>query len=126
VPVGPQWVAPRFWADPAVVALRNKVECHVSDEANRSVVDQVVANDFVNYPYRVVVRAKKRTFEAAGEFMLGDHDTPQTRYGDAEVIAKFRRFTEQGLAARSVQPCIDAVMSLEKLRDLRSLTDHFS
>lgn len=126
VPVGPQWVASRFWADPAVVALRDKVECHVAEDANQSVIEQVVANDFVTFPYRIVVRAKGRTFEAAGEYAVGDHDTPQTRYGDEEVIAKFRAYTDQGLAARSVQPCIDAVMKLEKLRDLRALTDCFS
>jgi 2-methylcitrate dehydratase PrpD len=126
VPVGPQWVASRYWADSAVAALRNKVQCHVSDEANNSVIEQIVANDFVTFPYRVVVHARGRCFEAAGEYAVGDHDTPETRYGDEEVIAKFRAFTEQGLAARSVQPCIDAVMNLEKHRDLRTLTDCFS
>jgi 2-methylcitrate dehydratase PrpD len=126
VPVGPQWVASRYWADSEVAALRNKVECHVSDDANKSVIEQIVANDFVTFPYRVVVHARGRCFEAAGEYAIGDHDMPETRYGDEEVIAKFRAFTEQGLAARSVQPCIDAVMNLEKHCDLRTLTDCFS
>jgi 2-methylcitrate dehydratase PrpD len=126
VPVGPQWVASRYWNDPVVAAIRSKVECHVSEDANRAVIEQVVANDFVTFPYRVVVRARGERFEAAGEFAVGDHDTPETRYGDEEVIEKFRAFTEQGLAARSVQRCIDTVMSLDEHRDLRTLTDCFS
>jgi 2-methylcitrate dehydratase PrpD len=126
VPVGPQWVASKYWKDPVVTALRRKVVCHVSEEANKAVIDQVVANDFVTFPYRVVVQARGNRFEAAGDFAMGDHDTVETRYGDDAVIAKFRAFTEQGLAARSVQRCIDTVMNLEEHRDLRALTECFS
>jgi 2-methylcitrate dehydratase PrpD len=126
VPVGPQWVASRYWNDPVVAELRSKVQCHVSAEANEAVIEQVVANDFVTFPYRVVVHARGVQFEAAGEFAVGDHDTPQTRYGDEEVVAKFRAYTEQGLAARSVQRCIDTVMNLEELADTQPLVDCFS
>ena len=126
VPVGPQWVSSRYWNDPVVVAIRGKVECLVSEEANEAVIEQVVANDFVTFPYRVVVRARGQSFEASGNYAEGDHDLPETRYGDEEVIAKFRNFTEQGLAARSVQRCIDAVMTLEQHRELQPLTDCFS
>lgn len=126
IPVGPQWVASRYWQDATVSELRNKVECHVSEEANAAVTEQIVANDFVTFPYRVVVRARGRTYEAAGDFAMGDHDTDQTRYRDEEVIAKFRAYTEQGIAARSVQRCIDAVMHLQEHDDLRALTECFS
>ena len=126
VPVGPQWVASRYWQDPSVVALRGKVECHVSEAANAVVTQQVVANDFVTFPYRVVVTARGSSYEATGDFALGDHDTQLTRYTDEDVIAKFRAYTEQGIAARSVQRCIDAVMTLEAHEDLRTLTDCFS
>jgi 2-methylcitrate dehydratase PrpD len=126
VPIGPQWVASRYWNDPTVVELRRKVECHVSEEANASVTTQILANDFVTFPYRVVVRARGSEFEAAGEFAHGDHDTAETRFTETDVIAKFRAYTEQGIAASSVQRCIDAVMTLEKHDDLRALTDCFS
>jgi 2-methylcitrate dehydratase PrpD len=126
VPVGPQWLASRYWQDPFVVSLRGKVECHVSEAANTAVTDQVVANDFVTFPYRVVVKARGSSYEASGDFALGDHDTEQTRYRDEDVIAKFRAYTEQGIAALSVQRCVDAVMTLESHDDLRALTDCFS
>ena len=108
------------------MSLRAKVECHVSETANATVTQQVLANDFVTFPYRVVVTARGSSYEAAGDFALGDHDTQLTRYSDEDVIAKFRAYTEQGIATSSVQRCIDAVMALETHGDLRALTDCFS
>jgi 2-methylcitrate dehydratase PrpD len=123
VPVGPQWVAERYWADAEVAALRDKVACHVWEKANSEVAGQILANDFVTFPYRVVVRARGRDYEASGDFAMGDHDTAETRYDDAMTIAKFRAFTEQGLAVANVQRCIDVVMALERLENVAALID---
>ena len=121
VPVGPEWVSSRYWHDPAVVALRDKVECLVWDEANAIVTEQIVANDFVIFPYRVVVRARGASFETQGNYASGYHDLPETRYGDEQVIAKFRTFAEPGMSASNIDRCIDVVMNLERLEDIRAL-----
>lgn len=123
VPVGPQWVASRFWSDPHVLAIKQKVECHVWEEANRDVTEQILANDFVTFPYRVVVTARGQTFEAGADFAMGDWDTPETRFDDDMIIDKFRRFTELGLAVRNVQRCIDTVMKLEEVENVARLID---
>ena len=123
VPVGPQWVAQRYWKDPTVAELKAKVECHVWDQANRDVAEQILNNDFVTFPYRVVVRARGQTFEASADFAMGDHDTPETRYTDEMVIGKFRAFTEQGMATRNAQRCIDAIMNIEQMTSVADLID---
>jgi 2-methylcitrate dehydratase PrpD len=124
VPVGPQWVAERYWSDPQVAAIKDKVECLVWEEANREVTEQILANDFVTFPYRVVVKARGQAFEAGADFAMGDWDTAETRYDDAMIIDKFRRFTELGLAVPNVQRCIDAVMEIEALEHISGLIDH--
>jgi len=121
VPAGPQWVAPRYWHDPAVVRLRSRVECHVWEEANASIIEQILAGDFVNFPTRVVVHARGSSFEAEGLFAMGDHDLPETRYGDEEVVAKFRSYTDQALASVNVERCIETVMTLDKVRHVAEL-----
>jgi 2-methylcitrate dehydratase PrpD len=123
VPVGPQWVAERYWSDPQVAAVKAKVECHVWEEANFAVTEQILANDFVTFPYRVVVRARGREFESGADFAMGDWDTPETRYDDAMIIAKFRNFTELGLPVPNIQRCIDTVMNLEQVRSIARLID---
>lgn len=123
VPVGPQWVAERYWSDPQVAAIKSKVECHVWEEANRAVAEQILANDFVTFPYRVVVKARGQQFEAGADFAMGDWDTPETRFDDAMVIDKFRRFTELGLAVPNVQRCIDTVMAIDTLEHVSGLID---
>jgi 2-methylcitrate dehydratase PrpD len=123
IPVGPQWVAERYWHDPKVAATRSKVECHVWEEANASIVEQILANDFVNFPTRVVVRARGSVFQTEGKFAMGDHDLPETRYGDAEVIGKFRAYSEQALSPSGAQQCIDRVMSLDKVENISALAD---
>jgi 2-methylcitrate dehydratase PrpD len=123
VPVGPQWIAERYWTDPEVEAIKAKVHCHVWDEANREVTEQILANDLVTFPYRVEIRARGHTFTTDAKFAMGDHDTFETRYDDEMVIAKFRAFTEQGMAVRNVQRCVDTVMNLDKLDHVGGLLD---
>jgi hypothetical protein len=54
---------------------------------------------------------------------MGDWDTPETRYDDAMIIAKFRNFTELGLPVPNIQRCIDTVMNLEQVRSIARLID---
>lgn len=121
VPIGPDWVAERFWRDPQVAALRAKVVCHVWEEANASVTRQILANDFVSFPYRVEVVARGERFEARGDYAMGDHDLPETRFGDAEVIAKFRSYTKDVLSPDAAERVIEQVTNLGQFGSIETL-----
>lgn len=118
---GPEWVAERYWDDPAVESIKAKVTCHADDDANGVLVEQLVANNFEKFPYRIKVKARGRLFEASGDYAPGDPFASETMFGDKEVIGKVRDFAEPILGASKLDDLIEAIMNLERAPRLSTL-----
>jgi len=125
IPAGPKWVAPEYWSSPTVAALKNKVTCHKYDIADQAVVSQLLGGRWEKSPSAVKLRARGQTFEAKGEYAPGDPFLEETAMSDKALFAKFRQATEQGLAEFQIDRCIETVMNLETLTDVRGLIDLF-
>lgn len=124
VPPGPQWVAQRYWDDPVVESIKAKVRTHVSPEADQVLTDQLIAGLRIRDPHRVDVRTRDgRVFSESADYVMGDPHSPETIMDDDALVGKFRNFTEQGLATDTIERCIETVMALEELPDVRLLTD---
>ena len=124
VPRGPPWVAQRYWDDPQVAAVKAKVTCRPDDAYNATVVEQILANAFETFPYRVEVSARGQRFQASGDYAPGDPFTPETTFSDDDLTAKVRDFATEGLGAPKLDRLIEAVMTLEALDRAGDLLQH--
>lgn len=125
IPAGPKWVAPEHWTSPTVDALKSKVTCHMYETADQAVVSQLLSGRWEKSPSAVRIRARGQTFEMKGDYAPGDPFLSETTMTDAALFAKFRQSTEQGLAHGQIERCIETVMNLEALPDIRSLIQLF-
>jgi 2-methylcitrate dehydratase PrpD len=124
IPPGPQWVAPRYWNQTAVEAIKAKVRTHLLPEADRVFTEQLIAGLRTRDPHRLDITTRDgRTFSRSAEYTVGDPHTPETTMDDEALITKFRTFTGQGLSTTAIDQCIERVFALDELPDVRLLTD---
>jgi len=43
IPAGPEWVQPKYWYNGSVAAIKANVICHKYEEADRLMVEQLIA-----------------------------------------------------------------------------------
>ena len=123
IPPGPRWVASQYWTDARVAAIKARVRCLPYERGDAAMTEQLIAGRWAKNPHAVRVHARGQEFELSAEYSPGDPYDPSTAWSDDDVIAKFRRSTEQGMAARNVERCIEAVDGLDRLAGLRDLVD---
>jgi 2-methylcitrate dehydratase PrpD len=124
VPPGPQWVAPRYWDDPAVESIKAKVHCHVLPKADAVFTEQLIAGIRPRDPHRLDITMRDgRRFSREADYTIGDPHTLETTMSDEALVRKFRTFTEQALSTRTIDRCIDRVFMLDELPDVRLLTE---
>lgn len=126
VPAGPEWFSDQNMRGEVARAMRRKVrlanEPKGYDPATWGLEQQVL-----KVPSRAVVRARGREFELESDFALGDSWEGTPRYGEQDVVDKFRRMART-LAPMSsrwdarIDEAVDMVMALESLSDVRALT----
>jgi 2-methylcitrate dehydratase PrpD len=121
IPPGPRWVAPAYWSDPKVAAIKAKVRCLPYERGDAAMVEQLLAGRWQTNPHAVSVRARGRVFELSADCSPGDPFNDTTAWSDADVERKFRNFTAQGMVANHVDRCIETIDRLESLPSLRSL-----
>lgn len=92
VPGGPDWLDARIAGDPRVAAMRAKVrvELHPLGDNFAKTLER---GQMRTMPGGVRVRTKDGTLAADTDYALGDPWDAATRWGDAEVRAKFHRLT---------------------------------
>jgi 2-methylcitrate dehydratase PrpD len=125
IPPGPQWVAPRYWNDPVVEDVKRRVRTHVDPAMDKVLLDEALASGIrTRSPHLVRITTRNgRTFERAADYAPGDPQSPDTAFDDADICAKFRSFTELSLPASAIEECMETVMSLDQLADVRRLVD---
>jgi 2-methylcitrate dehydratase PrpD len=123
IPPGPQWVAPRYWNDPAVEAIKQRVRFHVSAEMDDALLNESLTNGYRSTsPHAVRVRTKDgKVFEERSDHAPGDPQTPETAVDDQELIEKFQNFAELTLPAPAIEECVAKIMKLDELNDVRPL-----
>jgi len=122
IPPGPKWVAPEYWNNPAIEAIKAKVTCHPYEAGDAAMVQQLLAGRWEKNPHAVTVKARGKRFELTADYSQGDPHSPATAFDDAALQRKFRNFSQSGLAAVHVDQCIDLAMRLETLGSIRELT----
>jgi 2-methylcitrate dehydratase PrpD len=120
---GPEWVASRYWSDPAIERFKAKVSCQLLPGASEVATSQLLTGRWVRQPHKVAVRARGRTFERSADYVAGDPFTPETRMTDEQLFVKFRNFVEGRIAVDQVERCIETVMTLEKQKSVKPLID---
>jgi 2-methylcitrate dehydratase PrpD len=125
-------IEPRDWQEdeslhnPQAIAFARKVKLFPKDEAM-----QVVYNEVGNEPkpvkriptYMIVTTTDGRTIEEYREFARGDPWDPATRLTDEELSDKFRSYAGKVLNDGQIDKIIDTVYGLEKVENVRTLTD---
>ena len=104
---GPRWMDPAWTNDPIVARLKSKVRI-VRHAAGGDFAKAFERRQIRTMPGGITVRAGGRTFAARADFADGDPWDPSTRWGDAEVVAKFRGL----VAPQAADPVIAAVFAL--------------
>jgi 2-methylcitrate dehydratase PrpD len=116
IPPGPEWLDERRDDDPRVPDLRHKVTVEHWDHGDAFAHD-IVAGQVRRMPARVTIELEGgRTLSADTEFALGDPWDPETAWGDAAVIDKFRVVT--GLDDDAIGRIVDAALTLEQQPDV--------
>jgi 2-methylcitrate dehydratase PrpD len=123
IPPGPRWVASEYWSDARVGAIKARVRCLPYERGDAAMTEQLIAGRWAKNPHAVTVRARGQEFQLSADYSPGDPFDPSTAWSDDDVVAKFRRSTEQGMAARRAERCIEAVDGLDRLAGLRDLVD---
>jgi 2-methylcitrate dehydratase PrpD len=119
---GPKWVAPEYWNNPAVEAIKAKVTCYPYEAGDAAMVEQLLAGRWEKNPHAVTVKARGKVFELKADYSLGDPLGETTAFDDAALQRKFRNFAQSGLATAHVDQCIDLAMRLETLGSIKELT----
>jgi 2-methylcitrate dehydratase PrpD len=128
VPPGPRWLSPEYRSGNAVVeSIKAKVSTRVDPQMDESFADELRLGPRRKSPHSVRVRTKDgRTFERTADLVPGDPQSAETYLDDQALIAKFRRFTEQALPPAAIDACIETVMSLDEVPDIRNLVSHLA
>jgi hypothetical protein len=115
-------VAPEYWHNPAVEAIKAKVTCYPYEAGDAAMVKQLLAGRWEKNPHAVTVKARGKVFELKADYSLGDPLGETTAFDDAALQRKFRNFAQSGLATAHVDQCIDLAMRLETLGSIKELT----
>lgn len=128
VPPGPRWLSPEYRSGNAVVeSIKAKVSTHVDPQMDKSFADELRGGPRRKSPHSVRVRTKDgRTFERRADLVPGDPQSAETYLDDQALIAKFRRFAGQALSPAAMEACVETVMSLDEVPDIRSLVSHLA
>jgi predicted CoA-binding protein len=123
IPPGPQWVAPRYWNDPTVEAIKQRVRFHVSAEMDDALLNESLTTGYRSTsPHAVRVRTKDgKVFEERSDHAPGDPQTPETAVDAQELIEKFHNFAQLTLPAPAIEECVAKIMKLDELDDVRPL-----
>ncbi|GAA4333011.1 MmgE/PrpD family protein [Pigmentiphaga soli] len=126
VPAGPQWFADDSLHGEAARAMRAKVGLG-DDERGYDPRAWGLEQGELKVPSHAIVHARGKVFEATGDYALGDSWEGAPRYGQADVIAKFRRLAKT-LAPLSdrweqrIDRMVETVLAVDELDDVRELT----
>lgn len=111
IPPGADWGSSRWDNDPVVCSLRAKVKfCQYPEAATAP--QFYVRGQFRQMPCFVEIRFESRTLRAEAEFAWGDPWSDETRFSDADIVAKFRSVTRLPTAVA------DAVIETVMVSDL--------
>ncbi|HEY4068671.1 MAG TPA: MmgE/PrpD family protein [Burkholderiaceae bacterium] len=126
VPAGPAWFEPSAMSGEAARAMRAKVSLGI-DEVGYDPATWGLAQGELKVPSHARVRARGRLFEARSDYALGDSWRGAPRFGEAEVIAKFKRLARSAAATperadAAIERIVDSVLGVDALSDVRALT----
>jgi 2-methylcitrate dehydratase len=112
VTVGADWQDHAVIGNPSIRAFMKKVFMHIDPEAV-----ETKKKDLKSWPATVEVKANGKTYTKKTMYPRGTNFTP-FEATDEELIAKFRYNASRMLTPGKIDPAIDRIMSLEKIKDV--------
>lgn len=109
VPLGPEWASEKWSSDPTVRELRSKVK--VADFPSATSSQYLGRGQFRQAPCFVELKLRDRTVRAEVDVAWGSPWSPETRFSDGDIIAKFRSATS--LPTAVADAVIETVMVAE-------------
>lgn len=117
VPPGKAWQDPELVFGSSVMNLMNKV----THEVHPNYVE-LLAGHAASRPARIEVRARGKTFVGERRYPKGSPSPePTSLMTNDELVAKFRRNTEEVISTARIDEVIDTVFHLENLGNVASL-----
>jgi 2-methylcitrate dehydratase PrpD len=117
VPPGPAWFDPKHGSDPAVRALKAKTRI-VQHARASGFAEAFVNNQIRTMPGGITIVTADGVHRAESDYARGDPWSPSTRFGDAEIEAKFAALVPGEAGAELA----DAVMNLEQESSVSRIT----
>ncbi|MCU1566777.1 MAG: MmgE/PrpD family protein [Pseudarthrobacter sp.] len=115
---GKEWQTPDVVFSPSVLGLMDKITV----EPHPDWAAAVSANPSAR-PSRIEVKAKGATFVAERSYPKGSvSPDPSTYFTDEELVEKFRHNAEGVLEPAAITEAVDALLNLEAVTDVRTVT----
>lgn len=123
-----KWQTKEVISDPAIIDTIGKVEIERADAAAMVLYEQLTDSlrRVRRVPSTVVVHARGQVFSEYAEFGKGDPYSDETRLSDEELMTKFRAHTERLIRSSHVEPAIDALLHMSKVKDVTTVVPLFA